>query len=33
MPTSSIAAFEGAEQDDTEVIRQVLLGNTAMFEL
>src|SRR4026209_2888735 len=30
---SSIAAFEGAEQDDAEVIRQVLQGNTAMFEL
>ena len=33
MPTSSIAAAEGAEQDDAEVIRQVLQGNTAMFEL
>ena len=30
---SSIAAFEGAEQDDAEVIRQVLQGNAAMFEL
>jgi RNA polymerase sigma-70 factor (ECF subfamily) len=30
---SSIAAVEGAEQDDAEVIRQVLQGNTAMFEL
>ena len=31
--TSSAVAFEGAEQDDAEVIRQVLQGNTAMFEL
>ncbi len=30
---SSAVAFEGAEQDDAEIIRQVLLGNTAMFEL
>jgi RNA polymerase sigma-70 factor (ECF subfamily) len=33
MATSSTVAFEGAEQDDAEVIRQVLQGNTAMFEL
>ena len=33
MATSSAAAFEGAEQDDGEIIRQVLQGNTAMFEL
>jgi RNA polymerase sigma factor (sigma-70 family) len=33
MVTSSAVAFEGAEQDDAEVIRQVLQGNTAMFEL
>ena len=31
--TSSAAAFDGAEQDDAEVIRQVLAGNTAVFEL
>jgi RNA polymerase sigma-70 factor (ECF subfamily) len=31
--TSPAVAVEGAEQDDTEVIRQVLQGNTAMFEL
>ena len=33
MATSSAVAFEGAEQDDAEIIRQVLQGNTAMFEL
>ena len=33
MATSPAVAFEGAEQDDAEVIRQVLQGNTAMFEL
>jgi len=33
MATSSAVAFGGAEQDDAEVIRQVLQGNTAMFEL
>jgi RNA polymerase sigma-70 factor (ECF subfamily) len=33
MVKSSAVAFEGAEQDDAEVIRQVLQGNTAMFEL
>ena len=33
MATSLVVAFEGAEQDDAEVIRQVLQGNTAMFEL
>lgn len=31
--TSSAVAFEGAEHDDAEIIRQVLQGNTAMFEL
>ena len=31
--TSSAVAFEQAEQSDAEVIRQVLEGNTAMFEL
>jgi RNA polymerase sigma-70 factor, ECF subfamily len=31
--TSSAAVFEGAEQDDSEIIRQVLQGKTAMFEL
>jgi RNA polymerase sigma-70 factor (ECF subfamily) len=30
---SPAVAFEGGEQDDAEVIRQVLQGNTAMFEL
>ena len=30
---SPAAAFEGAEQRDEDVIRQVLEGNTAMFEL
>src|SRR5687768_16502126 len=33
MALGSPVAFEGAEQDDAEVIRQVLQGNTAMFEL
>jgi len=33
MPTSSTIAFAGSEQDDAEVVRQVLQGNTAMFEL
>ncbi len=33
MATRSAVAFESAEQDDGEIIRQVLLGNTAMFEL
>jgi RNA polymerase sigma-70 factor (ECF subfamily) len=33
MAPDSPVAFEGAEQDDAEVIRQVLQGNTAMFEL
>jgi RNA polymerase sigma factor (sigma-70 family) len=33
MATSSAVAFEGAEQDDAQIIRQVLQGNTAMFEL
>lgn len=31
--TSSALSFDGAGQDDAEVIRQVLEGNTAMFEL
>jgi RNA polymerase sigma-70 factor (ECF subfamily) len=31
--TSPAVALESAEQDDAEVIRQVLQGNTAMFEL
>lgn len=31
--TSSVVPFEGAEQSDEEVIRQVLGGHTAMFEL
>ena len=31
--TSSAAAFDGAGQDDADVIRQVLEGNTALFEL
>ena len=31
--TGSALASEGADQDDAEVIRQVLQGNTAMFEL
>src|SRR5688572_32569654 len=33
MALSSPVAIDGAEQDDAEVIRQVLQGNTAMFEL
>src|SRR5687767_1448089 len=33
MALSSPVAIDGAEQDDAEVIRQVLDGNTAMFEL
>jgi RNA polymerase sigma-70 factor (ECF subfamily) len=33
MTTSSAVAVEGAEQKDADVIRQVLQGNTAMFEL
>ena len=35
MPTglSPAVVFEGAEQSDEEIIRQVLEGNTAMFEL
>jgi len=33
MATSPAVVFEGAEQDDAEIIRQVLQGNTAMFEL
>jgi RNA polymerase sigma-70 factor (ECF subfamily) len=31
--TSSVVGFEGAEQRDEDVIRQVLEGHTAMFEL
>jgi len=31
--TSSAVWFEGNEHDDADVIRQVLQGNTAMFEL
>jgi RNA polymerase sigma-70 factor (ECF subfamily) len=31
--TSTAVSFEGAGEDDAEVIRQVLQGNTAMFEL
>src|SRR6187401_552225 len=31
--TSPAVSFEGAGQDDADVIRQVLQGNTAMFEL
>lgn len=31
--TSSAVAFDGAEQDDAAIIRQVLQGNTALFEL
>src|SRR5215212_10093237 len=31
--TSPAVSFEGAGQDDADVIRQVLEGNTAMFEL
>jgi RNA polymerase sigma-70 factor (ECF subfamily) len=33
MAPGSPVTFEGTEQDDAEVIRQVLQGNTAMFEL
>ena len=33
MATSSAVWFEGDEHDDADVIRQVLQGNTAMFEL
>ena len=33
MATSSTVALDSAEQDDAEVIRQILHGNTAMFEL
>ena len=33
MATSPAVVFEGAEQDDAEIIRQVVQGNTAMFEL
>ena len=33
MTTTPAARFDGAEQTDDDVIRQVLLGNTALFEL
>ena len=31
--TSPARAFEGGQQPDEEIIRQVLAGNTGMFEL